>query len=151
MHSRVIESPQFGLILAKGRYQDLGRSHKIANYGSLGGDLEFLEFLGEIGFSKSLKKVLNRLFWMANLHFYGLEYGEGKKRAIYGSRVFSGKAGAAPQSIGCNREPAAGERYGEVFWVFLLIRITVTFFLGTGSELCPGYDVSLTKPDSTEM
>jgi hypothetical protein len=28
MHSRVIESPQFGLILAKGLDQDLGRSHK---------------------------------------------------------------------------------------------------------------------------
>jgi hypothetical protein len=88
MHSRVIESPQFGLILAKGRYQDLGRSHKIANYGSLGGDLEFLEFLGEIGFSKSLKKVLNRLFWMANLHFYGLEYGEGKKGRFMGPGFF---------------------------------------------------------------
>jgi hypothetical protein len=147
----VIESPQFGLILAKGRDQDLGRSYKIANYGSLGGDLEFLEFLGEIGFSKSLKKVLNRLFWMANPHFYGLEYGEGKKGRFMGPGFFRGKAGAAPQSIGCNREPAAGERYGEVFCVFLLIGITVTFFLGPGSEPCPGYDVSLTKPDSTEM
>jgi hypothetical protein len=50
MHSRVIESPQFGLILAKGRDQDLGRLHKIANYKSLFCNLEFLEFLGEIGF-----------------------------------------------------------------------------------------------------
>ena len=35
MHSRVIESPQFGLILAKGLDQDPGRLHKIANYRSL--------------------------------------------------------------------------------------------------------------------
>jgi hypothetical protein len=87
MHSRVIESPQFGLILAKGLDQDLGRSQKIANYRSLFCDLEFLEFLGEIGFITSLKNVPNRPFWMANLHFYGLEYGEGGKRAVYGSRA----------------------------------------------------------------
>jgi hypothetical protein len=35
MQSRVIESPQFGLILVKGLDQDPGRSYQIANYGSL--------------------------------------------------------------------------------------------------------------------
>ena len=44
---------------------------------------------------------------MANLHFYGLEYGEGEKRAFYGSRFFREKDGAIPQSIGCNREICA--------------------------------------------
>ena len=68
----------------------------------------------EIGFITGPKNVPNRPFWLANLHFYGLEYGEGGKRAVYGSRFFRGKAGAAPQSIGYNREPADGEEYGEV-------------------------------------
>ena len=130
MHSGVRESPQFGLILEKdwiriwaGRTKSRIRDHFFC-------DLEFLEFLGEIGFSKSLINVPNRPFWMANLHFYGLEYGEGEKRAVYGSGSFQGKAGAAPQSISCNREPAECERYGGVVWVFRLIGITVNFLPG---------------------
>ena len=90
-----------------------------------------MEFLGEIGFSKSLINVPNRPFWMANLHFYGLEYGEGKKGMFMGPGL-RGKAGAAPQSISCNREPAECERYGGVVWVFRLIGITVNFLPGAG-------------------
>jgi len=69
---------------------------------------------------------------MANLHFYGLEYGEGEKRAVYGSRFFRGKDGAVLQSIGCNREPVDGERYGGVVWVFRLIWITANLLPGAG-------------------
>jgi hypothetical protein len=54
-------------------------------------DLEFLEFLGEIGFITSPKNVPNRPFWMANLHFYGLEYGEGKKGLFMGPGFFGGR------------------------------------------------------------
>jgi len=46
-----------------------------------------------------LKKVLNRPFWMANLHFYGLEYGKGKKGLFMGPGFFRGKAGAAPKVL----------------------------------------------------
>ncbi len=95
-------------------------------------DLEFLEFFWEIGFSKNLKNAPNRPFWMANLPFYGLEYGEGEKWAVYTSQFFRGKDGAAPQSIGCNREPVDGEQYGGVVWVFRLIGITVNFLPGAG-------------------
>ena len=110
MHSRVIESPQFGLILEKDWIMIWAGRTKSRIIDHFFCDLEFLEFLREIGFSMSLKNVPNRPFWMANLHFYLLEYGEGEKRAVYGSRFFRGKAGAAPQSIGCNREPADGEQ-----------------------------------------
>ena len=54
------------------------------------------------------------------------------KKGVYGSQFFRGKAGAAPQSISCNREPAECERYGGVVWVFRLIGITVNFLLGAG-------------------
>ncbi len=57
---------------------------------------------------------------------------KGKKGLFMGPGFFRGKAGAAPKSIGCIREPADGERYGEVVWVFLLIGITVNFSQGRG-------------------
>ena len=67
---------------------------------------------------------------------------KGKKGLFMGPGFFRREAGAAPQSIGCNREPADGERYGGVVWVFQLIGITVNFLPGAGCELGPGYDVS---------
>jgi hypothetical protein len=103
MHSRGIEYPQFGLISAKGLDQDPGDRTKSRIMDHFFCDLEFLEFLREIGFFMSLKNVPNRPFWMANLHFFGLEYGEGEKRAFYGPRFFRKKDGAAPQSTGCHR------------------------------------------------
>ena len=39
---------------------------------------------------------------------------KGKKGLFMDPGFFRGKAGAAPQSIGCNRDPADGERYGGV-------------------------------------
>ena len=63
--------------------------------------------------------------------FMAWSMGKGKK-SVYGSQSFRGKAGAAPQSIGCNREPADGERYGGVVLVFRLIGITVNFLPGAG-------------------
>ena len=91
-----------------------------------------MEFLGEIGFSMSLKKVLNRPFWMANLHFYGLEYGEGKKEMFMGPGFFRGRL-VQPRKVSvASGEPADGERYGGVVWVFRLIGITVNFLPGTG-------------------
>jgi len=62
MYSGVIKSPQFGLILAQGLDQDPGSLHKIEKYRSLFCDLDYLEFLGEIGFIKSLKNFPDRLF-----------------------------------------------------------------------------------------
>ena len=70
----VVKSPQFGLILAKGVYQDQGRSQEIANYRSLFLRFRIIRVFRRNGLITSLKNVPNRPFWEANLRFYGLEY-----------------------------------------------------------------------------
>jgi hypothetical protein len=66
-----------------------------------------LEFLGEIGFSMSLKKVLTDPFGLQISTFMALSMEKGKKGLFMGPGFFGGKAGAIPQSIGCNLEICA--------------------------------------------
>jgi hypothetical protein len=75
-------------------------------------DLEFLEFLWEIGFSKSLKKVPNRPLWMANLPFMALSMEKGKKGLFTGPSFFGGRM-VQPRKVSvATMEHADGERYG---------------------------------------
>jgi len=66
------------------------------------------------GFNR-IKTGLFIPFWLADLHFYGLEYGEGKKGCFWGPGFFLGEAGAgaAPGFV------KNGEVNGEVRNEFL--------------------------------
>ena len=75
-----------------------------------------MEFLGEIGFYKSLKNVINRPFWMANFHFYGLGYGEGKNGLCMGAIFFGGRIVQPRKASVATGEPANGVRYDGVDW-----------------------------------
>jgi hypothetical protein len=69
---------------------------------------------------------------MANLHFYCLKYGGGKKGLFMGPCFFWGRMVQLRKEPSATGEPAEGERYGGVVWVFQLIGITVNFLPGTG-------------------
>ena len=52
---------------------------------------------------------------MANLHFYFLKYGEGKKGLFMGPCFFWGRMVQLRKVPSATGEPADGERYGGLF------------------------------------
>jgi len=86
----VIESPQFGFILATGLDQDQGRLHKIVKNKSLFCNIEFLDFLGEIGFLEPGKLSLTDPFVWQISTFMAWSMENGKKGCLW-VPVFSGE------------------------------------------------------------
>jgi hypothetical protein len=69
---------------------------------------------------------------MANLHFYGQEYGDGEKGLFMGPGFFLGRLVQLRKGPVAPGKPADGERYGGGVWVFQVIGIAVHFLHGTG-------------------
>jgi len=106
----VIESPQFGFILATGLDQDQGRLHKIVKNKSLFCNIEFLEFLGEIGFFEPGKMSLADPFVWQISTFMAWSMGNGKKRLFMGPSFFRGRIVQLRKVPVATGEPADGER-----------------------------------------